>query len=230
MDGSDDCCNDGDSFTSATTGSGATVSTSSDNDSLASVDVPFEIDTATMPSPTVEVLPKVTSTRRQRRSQDKCSANYSDFCDNDLSRQIEAMALEVETAFENRYLSVKNSRQSAAELLLTDFQVVEENEAELSSGSELVESLVEVEVCKPIEEEPCTLSSYPVPVLQRMSPKKLDFNNDMPTMVASDSLASFASDYSLDSRSSSDFASMASFKKTQKMYSSQSNAEWAIIE
>ena len=52
------------------------------------------------------------------------------------------------------------------ELLLADYSLVEEEEAELSSGSDMVESFVEVEVCKPIEEHPCTLSSYPVPVLQ----------------------------------------------------------------
>ena len=64
MDGSGDCCNDDDSFTSAMSSSNDSFSTLSDNDSLAFVDVPFEIDTASM-LPTVESLPKIKNTRRQ---------------------------------------------------------------------------------------------------------------------------------------------------------------------
>jgi len=196
--------------------------------------VPFEIDTAST-LPTVESLPKIKTTRRRRRKQDKSSANYSEFCDNDLSRQIEAMALEVETAFENRHLNLKKSRQSASELLLNDYPVAKELEVQVakeveSSSSGAVEGAVRPKACEPIKDEPLTQNSIPVPVIQRMTNKKLGFNNGVPAMVASDSLASFASNYSFNTRSRSDFASMASFKKTQKMYSSQPNAEWAIIE
>ena len=171
----------------------------------------------------------------RRRKQDKSSANYSEFCDNDLSRQIEAIALEVETAFENRHLSVKKPRQSAAELLLTEYPAANELEVQVakeveSSSSGAVEGDVRPKACEPIKDEPFTQNSIPVPVLKRMTNKKLGFNNGVPAMLASDSLASFASDYSFDTMPRSDFVSMASFKKTQKMYSSQPNAEWAIIE
>ncbi len=44
------------------------------------------------------------STRRQRRVHDTSSRNYSDFCDNALSRQIEAMTSYVEKAYENRHV------------------------------------------------------------------------------------------------------------------------------
>merc|ERR1712087_677571 len=45
------------------------------------------------------------STRRQRRAYDTSTRNYSDFCNTALSRQIEAMVLEVESAYENRHVT-----------------------------------------------------------------------------------------------------------------------------
>merc|ERR1712087_76976 len=83
---------------------------------------------ATRPSPTP------TTTRRQRRPYDTDSCNYSDFCDNDFSRQIEAMVFEVETAYANRRM--KKIKDSAARKPFSRKCAVEEDEASSEMTSE----------------------------------------------------------------------------------------------
>lgn len=84
-----DFCDDDDTFVSA--------SSSEADTSFAVVDDKAFKLTGTSATPVM-----ITTTRRQRRFNDTSSCNYSDFSNNDLSRQIEAMVLEEETAYNNR--------------------------------------------------------------------------------------------------------------------------------
>ena len=93
-----DCWNDDGTF--VTSASDSPDSPSSEVDTFAVGDEPFESGIVTLPS---EKRPRITS-RRQRRGNARASCDDSDFCNNDLARQIEAMVLEAETAFENRHV------------------------------------------------------------------------------------------------------------------------------
>mmetsp|Transcript_816 Transcript_816/g.1443 ORF Transcript_816/g.1443 Transcript_816/m.1443 type:complete len:337 (+) Transcript_816:129-1139(+) len=100
-------CNDRDTLVSVSSGDTAVSTLGADASTVG--DEPFEEHgTATAP-----VAKSTTfTTRRQRRASDTSSCNYSDFCDNDLSRQIEAMVLRVETEYANR--RVKKTKQNTA--------------------------------------------------------------------------------------------------------------------
>jgi hypothetical protein len=82
-------------------------------------------------------------------------------------------------------------------------------------------------------ETPCEIglseapSRNPLHLLQRMF--QTQDVTPMPAMTTSDSLFSLSSDCSINTRSTSDFLSLASTKRSTKM-SPQPNAEWAIIE
>ena len=63
-------------------------------------------------------------------------------------------------------------------MLLNDHLVAREEVESSSSISVSIEEPVRAHICEPIKGVLYALSSYPVPVLQLMSPKKLDFNDD----------------------------------------------------
>ena len=78
-----------------------------------------------------------------------------------------------------------------------------------------------------VSEDPQAPSRNPLHLLTRMFQPQEDA--PMPAMVTSDSLFSLSSDCSINTRSTSDFLSFGSTKKSMKA-SPQRNAEWAIIE
>jgi len=97
-----------------------------------------------------------------------------------------------------------------------------ESEQTSSSCLEVLESETPCEIR--LSEAP---SRNPLHLLQRMFQTQDDM--PMPAMMTSDSLFSLSSDCSINTRSTSDFLSLASTKRSTKM-SPQPNAEWAIIE
>ena len=99
-------------------------------------DEPFEFGIVTLPS---EKRPRITS-RHQRRGNDRASCYDSDFCNNDLTRQIGAMVLEAETDFENRH--VKKPKRSASQLLSTECSSIKEVEQGSSTDKTLGQSRI----------------------------------------------------------------------------------------
>ena len=207
-----DCCNDDDTF--VTSASSCPDSPSSDVDIFAVGEDRFEIGIVTPPS---KKRLRITS-RRQRRGKDKTSCHDSDFCNNDLARQIEAMVLEVETAFENRH--VKKSNRSAAQLLSAEFSIIEEVKQASSANKTLEtidDSLPSIPAKKPflektleaIKDTPSTPNWYLLQLLHRTFQTQHD-HDDVPAMTTcdSDSLVSVSSDYSISTRSSSGLLSL----------------------
>ena len=97
-----------------------------------------------------------------------------------------------------------------------------ESEQTSSSCSEVLRSETPCEIR--LSEAPIR---NPLHLLQRMFQTQED--TPMPAMMTSDSLFSLSSGCSINTRSTSDFLSLASTKRSTKM-SPQPNAEWAIIE
>jgi len=172
------------------------------------------------------------TTRRQRRAHDTSECNYSDFCDNDLSRQIEAMALDVETTHANRRTSRRTKKTSSAS---------EQSVAEKRDQAPIVKpspEVVRVE-CTPapaaenldIRDTHCTPNKNSLHLLRQMFNKKLE--DDVPAMRSCDSMSlssSFSSRSSLSTLSLSPVKlSMSPMKKLRSL-SPQPNAEWAIME
>jgi len=179
-------------------------------------------------SPRIE-NPTRTTTRRQRRSQDTSTCNYSDFCENDVSRQIEAIALEVETAYKNRRMKKVQSK-TVTQSSFSKYPIVKE--VDKASSIEMTPEVVKV---VPISRVKNTYvkNTHIAPNKKSMHLLHRMFNtkpeDDVPSMRACDSSMSLSSDYSVSSRLNSDFFSMSPMKKTRN-FSPQSNAEWAIIE
>ena len=111
-------CNDNDTFISALCGS-SDISTS-DVDTIEACNEPFETGIAASP---IVKQPRIT-TRRQRRTYDTTFCNYSDFCNNGLSQQIESMVLEVESVYANRH--TEERKPSSVDYLPADYLSVEE--------------------------------------------------------------------------------------------------------
>lgn len=216
-------CNDRDTLVSVSTGDTA-VSTSGADTSTAG-DKPFE-EHGTVTTPVAK--PSTFTTRRQRRARDTSSCNYSDFCDNDLSRQIEAMVLEVETAFDHRH--VKKSEHIIATHLSSKYSItkkVKQDVLKCDVPSTPLKSTFEAMVKgKPIDS---TKTSFGL--LRRMFETQPGHGDAIPEMKPCDSLISLSSNRSsmMGTRSSSDFLSVLTSRKPRNM-SAQSNAEWAIIE
>jgi hypothetical protein len=81
-----------------------------------------------------------------------------------------------------------------------------------------------------IKDTPRAPNRYPLQLLHRMfQTQTQDVYDAVPAMIASDSLMSLSSDYSISTISSSDLLSLTPTKKTMKM-PPQPNYEWAIIE
>lgn len=180
----------------------------------------------------VKQLPKI-STRRQRRASDKSRANYSDFCDNDLSRQIEAMVMEAETAHENRRAKKSNHviAQSLIKTPVKNEKSIEMKVEKLSTPAKepLHFDLVRSNTTKSICLSPIPHSSEPLQLLRNAFQTPTKKNDHVPEMTPCDSLASMASDYSFDSRSSFGSFSPTPQKKSWN-FSAQRNAEWSILE
>lgn len=229
--GESDCCNDDETFITAA--SSSADSPTSEADTFAVGDEPFEIGIVTPPS---EERARITS-RRQRRHKEKTSCYDSDFCNNDLAREIEAMVLEAETAFDNRHVT----KRSVTQLLSTECSIIKEVE-QASSTDQTLETIEDNLPSIPAKNTPQektsetikdTLSTpnwYPFQLLHRtFQTQRQHEHDDVPAMTQCDSLVSVSGDYLMSTRSSSDLLSLTSTKKTRKM-SPQPNAEWAIIE
>eukprot|EP00579_Thalassiosira_antarctica_P010285 CAMPEP_0201915382 /NCGR_PEP_ID=MMETSP0903-20130614/5310_1 /ASSEMBLY_ACC=CAM_ASM_000552 /TAXON_ID=420261 /ORGANISM="Thalassiosira antarctica, Strain CCMP982" /LENGTH=305 /DNA_ID=CAMNT_0048450971 /DNA_START=176 /DNA_END=1093 /DNA_ORIENTATION=+ len=227
-----DCCNDDGTFVTAA--SSCPDSPSSEDDTFAVGNKPFEIGIVTSPG---EERPRITS-RRQRRGKDKTSCYDSDFCNNDLARQIEAMVLEAETAFENRHVT----KSSVAQLLSTECSIIKEAEQARSNDKTLestknslfsitAKNTLQVDTLETNKDNlPSTPNWYPLQLLHRtFQTQTQQKHDDVPSMTKSDSLVSVSSDHSTSARSSSDLLNLTPTKKARKM-SPQPNAEWAIIE
>jgi hypothetical protein len=225
-----DYCNDDETFVSTLCNSPSAPTPEADT--IAASDKPFEVGIVTPPS---GKPPRIT-TRRQRRANDTSSCYYSDFCNNDLSRQIEAMVFEVETAYENRH--VKKPKHSVAQHSSTDCSSIKEVEQASSADNSLemikdtasstpVKNPLQDKTLKTIKDTPSTPNKNPLQLLHRMFETQQEYDA-VPTMKACDSLVSLSSEYSISTRSSSDNLSLAPTKKARKI-SPQPNAEWAII-
>jgi len=220
-------CNDRDTLVSVSSGDTAVSTLGADASTVG--DEPFEEHgTATAP-----VAKSTTfTTRRQRRASDTSSCNYSDFCDNDLSRQIEAMVLEVETAFDHRHL--KKSEHIIATHLSSQYSITKKMEEEVLKCVVPIthpRSTFEALVKKPVKGEPNDSTENSFGLLRSMFETQLGRGDSIPKMKPCDSLISLSSSRSsmMSSRSSSDFLSVLSIRKSRSM-SAQGNAEWAIIE
>lgn len=224
-----DCCNDDDTFVTAA--SSSADSPSSEVDTFAVCDEPFEIGIVTLRG---ENRARITS-RRQRREKNKTSCYDSDFCNNDLARQIEAMALEVETVFENRHVT----KRSVAQLLSSECSIIKKVERASSADKSFdtiednlpsipAKNTFQEKTLETIKDTPSTPNWYPLQLLHRTFQAQHE-HDDVPAMSSCDSLVSVSSDYSISTRSILDLPSLTSTTKTRKM-SPQSNAEWAIME
>mmetsp|Transcript_29723 Transcript_29723/g.62048 ORF Transcript_29723/g.62048 Transcript_29723/m.62048 type:complete len:212 (+) Transcript_29723:813-1448(+) len=147
----------------------------------------------------------ITTTRRQRRVNDTSSCNYSDFCNNDLSRQIEAMVLKEETAYNNRH--AKNSQYIGIAQQQSNrktFEVIKDNV--LLTPTTTMNSCRENAFKSAKEDAPSTSTQNQSPVhllLSRIIPTKQGQLGDMmPDMKPCDSPAYL--DCSVSTRSGSD--------------------------
>jgi len=183
--------------------------------------------------------PQKISTRRQRRSKDKSRCNYSDFCDNDLSRQIEGMVMEVETAYANRH--VKKSKHVIAQ---TPIQASIKKEEKVCTTGTSVAMMKDEELFTPTKNllqvfnlvggktaKTISLSPSPPSIKSQLhhAGKPTDVNDGVPQMTPCDSLASLSSDYSIGSTSSLSSFGVTPQKKTWN-FSRQRNADWSILE
>jgi len=230
-----DDCNDDDTFVSAVSGTSP-----SESGSFAVCDKPFEIGIVTPPK---ERQPRASSRRRRSRQQ---SSHYdSDFCNNDLACQIEAMVLGVETVYENRHL--KESKTTPDHCFRDHFLSSIENSINKVIHPEPAVSTAEVR--ETLNVPPSTLrkcrsqdkmlentrdtsasrmGSGSSGILHRLfqTPQSED---EAPAMISSDSFASLSSAHSTSSHSSMDLLTMTPVKKTGRL-PAQRNAEWEMTE
>merc|ERR1712087_1061376 len=194
------------------------------------------------------------STRRQRRAYDTSSRNYSDFCNTALSRQIEAMVSEVESAYENRH--VRKSKHVINQQTCTDTEhsMTKGVEQDLTlkriknePSSSLTKSLFQnttpdkstsaISKNNPFQmplgdHQKTSKSIEDTPRFQRLRralQTVQESDDDVPAMKPCDSLASLSSDSSIRTRSSLDLLDMSPSKKPW-MPSPRRNAGWAIME
>jgi len=178
------------------------------------------------------------STRRQRRAQETMACNYSDFCDNNLSRQIEAMVSEIESAHEDRRtkkINGSNPRRPSSE-----YSVAEE--LCQAASVETIREVIKEEAPTPISKDLymkdvhyARNNNNSFHLLRRMLNRKLEDDDDVPAMRACDSMSLSSSEFSFSTRSSCtrsscETLSMTPMQKSRHYLSLQPNAEWAIIE
>ena len=176
-------------------------------------------------------LPPVLSTRRQRRAHDTTSCNYSDFCNTDISRLIEAMVHQAETAHANRRAKKSKSnvahrspskhavtRKLSQEVSLEPDQVTKNKLTDGAIATRVNSRYIKGPIHKPNEN--------PSHLLGPMFQDNMD--DDVPAMTSCDSM-SLASDHSFSTRCSFDTVSISPMK-SRKSLSSLRNAEWPIIE
>jgi hypothetical protein len=192
-------------------------------------DKPFDIGAVTP-------IMKTNSRRTTLRS--PCtSASYStsDFCNNDLARQIEAMVLEAEISYENR---PKRSRPSAAWYASAEHATIDEVE----HSNRANESLVTIK-----NNEFSTPSRKTIEILEKMkvvtpSPQSRRYavelfsrmfhaqdSADVPALRPVGSTASLSSEFSFDARYSDDNFSLKRMKLVKNIAARQQNEAWTLF-
>lgn len=181
-------------------------------------------------------IPSVISARRHRRAQDTTSCNYSDFCNNDISRQIEAMVNHVESDYANR--RTKKNKSNVARKSLSKHVVARELQQVTSLESDQVTknniargpvrddvTITRANSCY-IQDPLYKPNREPSHLLGYVFHENMD--DDVPAMRSCDSM-SLTSDHSFSTRSSSGTIGVSPMKLTRNV-SAQRNTEWPIIE
>merc|ERR1712087_610449 len=194
------------------------------------------------------------STRRQRRAYGASSDNYSDFCDTDLSRRIEAMVVEVEAAYENRHVTKSKHviDQHVVRTEPTCRKSLGPKRTKNASPSPQMNRLSQNMTSESVESRPPSATgkntSFPMSLrkqqktmnsikdrpgfqlLRRALQSIQESDDDVPAMKPCDSLASLSSNHSISTRSSSGFLNALPPKKTWASPPPRGNADWAIME
>ena len=173
--------------------------------------------------------PTPVTTRRQRRAQETSTCNYSDFCDNDLTRQIEAMVLEVETAYANR--GTKNTQDIAAQPSIPEYLFAQDPDQAVNADTTVKVITDDAHVHRAKNSYPqdtdYSHNNKSLHILRQIFNKNL--KDDVPAMRMCDDSMSLSSDYSFSTRSSLETLSTSPTKRLRNL-SPQPNAEWSIIE